>query len=141
MGQRADVMQKQYVNMVAPEPLQTVLKRAHHGVIAIIEMRMKRQRFGPSVGCRIVRQTRFQQPSDLGGNDDIIRAAQDISEPSLRQAKAVKRRGIKILNAAFKRCTDSGQSGSIVDGVKQSADRRAAKTQLWKINCHGSPLS
>ena len=93
----ADIVHIEDVDPRQPEPLQTVLERAHDPVIGIVVDRIERQRMAAAVGMHAGR-VRAQQAADLGREHPFVArpVAQRIADRALGLTDAIERRGIDI---------------------------------------------
>ncbi|MGY4412927.1 hypothetical protein ACVWW4_004663 [Bradyrhizobium sp. LB7.1] len=125
------IMHQQDVDAVEPKTRQALLHRSHHAVITEIEHRPLARRAlvmrvlgGSAIG-------RTQQAADLGGDGvGVTRLLpQECAKASLREAKAVQRRGVEEADSERPGAGDRRFRIGIADGAEQSAERGGTEAE------------
>jgi hypothetical protein len=101
-----EIMDQEHVDPVDAQPLQAVLERAHHAVIAVVEHRIELQAAEPfSLRERPRLQRTAQQPADLARYRELVArtAIERAPDPMLGLTLAIPGRGVEVANAAVPR--------------------------------------
>ena len=127
-----EIVHEQKVDRRDPEPLQTVLERPHHPVVAVVVHSLEVQAADPLVPDRAGFQRPAQEPPDLGRDDEVVPlpAVERLAEAMLGQAAAVPGRRIEIAHAAVPRRLDDRRRLVVLDPVEQFPERRGAEAEF-----------
>src|SRR5262249_41328859 len=100
MGETIDVVHEQDVDAVPAQPRETLLVRAHHAVIGIVEAHFQVRHVLEDAGLFAPGRARLEQAADFRRKDEAVLAAKRATEPDLRKTVTIERRSIEIADSA-----------------------------------------
>lgn len=130
VGQRTDVVQQQYVDVVGAQALQAGSERTPHAVGAVIELGAP-----PGHGKTIAADNGLGVVVDAAadlGRQRVVRArdaSQATAQARFAQSIAVVGRSIEMTDASLERACNRGQCVCLIHFRVQVADRRGAEAQ------------
>ncbi|MCW0450613.1 hypothetical protein NB706_003447 [Xanthomonas sacchari] len=135
VGQAADVVQQQHIDVIGAEPLQAALEGTQHAVAAVVELGAA-PGHGEAVPPRRGRGIVVDAAADLG-RERVAGARQPtqaLPQALLAQPVAVVRRGVEMADAGGIGIGHRGQRHRIVHLGVQIADRRGAEAQGGQLH-------
>src|ERR1700722_19660906 len=138
-----EVVNEKDIAPVYPEPLEAVLERAHHAVVAVVEYGLKLEAAEPLILDGVGAERPPQDAADFRRNDiGIARLAKKrAAERMFGQSAPVPWRRIEITHAAVPCGADDPRRLVIVDLVKKFAQRRGAEAELGHADVRPAKLT
>ena len=135
-------MDEQDVDRIDPEPLEAILERAHHAVVAVVEHGLEFEAAEPLVMNRAGTKRPAKNAADLGRHHIIrSRPSKERAPKSvLGKAAAIPRRGVEIAHASRPGAGDQGGGFAIVDALEELAERRGAEAQFGDVDLRAPQL-
>ena len=138
-----EIVDQQDVDPIDPEPLQAVLERAHHAVVAVVEHGLEFEAAEPLILDGVGPERPAQDAADLG-RYDVVAARLAIERPAERmlgKSAPVPRRGVEIAHAAVPRGRDERPGLVVVDAVEELAERRGSEAELGDADVRPAELA
>ena len=130
------VVDVQDVDAVETEPLEALLDRAEHPVVAEVEDRIQGRDASPDRLARLGGRVRAQQAPDLRREHEVVARppGEDTAEALLRQAEAVEGRGVEEADAPLPGQLDRRVRGLVADRLEQPAERCGAQPRARELD-------
>ena len=131
MGNRANVVDEENVDLGEAEALLAVLHRAHDAIVGIVVVDGEGERLDPGVAIDFAALVGAQQTADLGREHDALATVtQGIANEVFGAAETVLRGGVDEGESGFDAGGDGGARLLVGDFEEDAGDGRCAEGEL-----------
>ena len=125
-------MDQENVDAIDSEPLQAVLERSHHAVVAVVEHGLKLETAEPLILDRVGSERPAQHPADLGRYDEVGArpAVERTPERVFGEPAPVPGGGVEVADAAVPGGFDQPRGFIVAHSLEKLAERRRAEAEL-----------
>ena len=138
-----EVVNQEDVDPIDSEPLEAVLERAHHAVVAVVEDGLKLEAAEPLILDGVGAERPPEHAADFGRNDVLIArlAVERAAERMLGESASVPGGRIEIAHAAVPGGADDRRRLVVLDLVEEFAQRRGAEAELGHADVRPAKLA